>query len=397
MLRTVGGVLLIIALLAIALLAGADVPGSTEQTLLVSVPLQVDSRFERGPFAEARRLHLPDGFRINVFADGLGTARFMAIGDGGKLYVAIRDGGSVLRLHDVDGDGTADEVKVFIDGLSKPHSLEFWGGWLYIASTDRVLRVMDTDGDGQADRSEVVVPDLPEGGVGHVTRTVGFGPDNKMYVSIGSVCNICLDTEPRRAAISRYEPDGSGGRVLAHGLRNAVGFVWHPGTGQLWATDNGPEFLGDDWPPDELNLVREGRDYGWPRCHGDRELDPEFGDASACAASEPPAFALQAHSAPLGLAFYTGDQFPAEYRGDLLVAFHGSWARRVPTGYKLVRIRMDNGAPVAIEDFLTGFHDGGSAWGRPVQPIVAPDGSLYVSDDHAGAIYRVTYGGASSR
>lgn len=382
-----------LALLAATLIAVAvGRPVSAKQPALEPVPLQVDARFRRGTFSEPRQLWVPPGFQVNLFAMDLGPARFMAVGPAGDVYVTTRENGTVVRLRDLDADGVADESRVYVEGLDHPHGIAIRDDWVFIAETGRVIRVKDDDGDGRADRSEVVVADLPAGG-GHFTRTIGFGPDDGIYVSVGSSCNVCREADDRRAAISRFNPDGSSGRIFASGLRNAVGFVWHSTSGEIWATDNGRDLLGDDYPPEEMNLVRDGQHYGWPHCHGSREPDPQFGDPDFCETTTPPVFSMQAHSAPLGLAFYTAQQFPSEYRGDLFVAFHGSWNRSVPTGYKVVRIRMADGQPVAIEDFLDGFHDGRGTWGRPVQPVVAADGAMLVSDDHAGAIYRVTHRG----
>jgi glucose/arabinose dehydrogenase len=205
---------------------------------------------------------------------------------------------------------------------------------------------------------------------------------------------VCVEDDPRRAAIVRYRPDRSEETVFATGLRNAVGITFRPGTEELWATNNGRDWLGDDQPPETVHLVREGDDAGWPRCHAGRIADPEFGKQEGCAGVAPPAVEMQAHSAPLGLAFYSGDQFPTEYQGDLYVAFHGSWNRSEPTGYKVVRIRMDGGRPGEIYDFAAGWlREDGSRWGRPVDAITGPDGSLYVSDDEGGTIYRIFYDG----
>jgi glucose/arabinose dehydrogenase len=355
---------------------------------LFAILLRGPSTVWAAPTPEA--LVAPAGFRVNLYASDLGPARFMAVGPAGEIYVTTRQNGSVIRLRDSNGDGVADESSVFAGGFERPHGIAIHDGWVYVGETGRITRVTDTDQDGVADNREVVVPDLPAGG-GHFTRTVDFGPDGKMYVTVGSSCNVCIETDPRRASMLQYNQDGSDGRIYASGLRNSVGFAFQPTTGVIWATDNGRDLLGDEFPPEEINVIRDGANYGWPRCHGDREPDPQFGDAGLCATTEPPAFKMQAHSAPLGLSFYDGADFPPDYLGDVFVAFHGSWNRSEPTGYKVVRVHVSNGQPISIEDFLTGFTAGGKAWGRPVQPIVGPDGALYVSDDEAGAIYRVSY------
>jgi glucose/arabinose dehydrogenase len=316
----------------------------------------------------------------------------MTLGPDGSLYVAERGAGRIVRLPDRNGDGVADGVEVAADGLQAPSSIDFYtDGSLYVGETTRILRLNDPDGDGVFQEREVVIDGLPSGG--HNTRTVLFSPDGRyLYVSIGSSCNVCVESDERRATIMRYNPDGSGGEVYARGLRNAVGITFRPGTDELWATDNGRDWLGDNQPPETIYLVHQGDDAGWPRCHAARIVDPEFGSPGACDGVAVPAVEMQAHSAPLGLTFYAGAQFPPEYRGDLFVAFHGSWNRSVPTGYKVVRIPIADGAPGAVQDFAAGWlREDGSHWGRPVDVLTGPDGSLFVSDDSGGVIYRIFY------
>jgi glucose/arabinose dehydrogenase len=245
-----------------------------------------------------------------------------------------------------------------------------------------------------AGQATPIVSNLPDGG--HSTRTIVFGADGKLYVSIGSSCNVCKEKDPRRAAVVRYNADGTGEDIFATGLRNSVGLAWHPTTKELWGTDNGRDMLGDDVPPDEINIIRQGQNYGWPNCYADRVPDAEFGSPEFCRKTEPPVAKLQAHSAPLGLAFYTGTQFPKEYHGDLFVAFHGSWNRSKKTGYKVVRLRIGNGRVNDVRDFITGWlsPDGREeVLGRPVDLVVGKDGGLYLSDDAAGVIYRIGYRG----
>jgi glucose/arabinose dehydrogenase len=318
----------------------------------------------------------------------------LALGPDGQLYVAERGNGRIVRLPDRDGDGIADGIEVVADGLQAPSSIAFdRGGALYVGETERVLRLSAPDAQGIFQVREVLVTGLPRGG--HNTRTVLLSPDGQwLYVSVGSSCNVCLEGDERRATIMRYTQNGKSGTVYASGLRNAVGITFRPGTDELWATNNGRDFLGDDQPPETINLVREGDDFGWPRCHAGRIVDPDFGSAGACDGVAPPAVEMQAHSAPLGLTFYTGTHFPAAYQGSLFVAFHGSWNRSVPTGYKIVRIPFQDGRPGPVEDFATGWlRADGSWWGRPVDVLTAPDGSLWVSDDGGGKIYRVFYAG----
>ncbi len=334
---------------------------------------------------------LPAGFRLSVYAEGLGRARFMAFGPDGTLYVGTNErSGRVWALPDKNGDGRADENIVFAEGLYAPHSVTWKDGWLYIGEGHQVIRARDTSGDLRSDEKEVIVAGLPRGG-NHFTRTVGFGPDGSLYVSVGSSCNACIEDDARRATILRFNPDGSGMEIFARGLRNAVGFTWHPETKDLWAVVNGRDLLGDDLPPEELNLVRRDDDHGWPYCYGNRIPDPDFGSRERCARTVPDTFEMQAHSAPLGLAFYTGSMFPAEYRGDLFIAFHGSWNRSVPTGYKVVRVRFKNGRPVSLENFVDVWYKRGRVEHRPVDVAVGPDGALYISDDSGGTIFRITY------
>lgn len=340
--------------------------------------------------ASEKRLTVPPGFRIDIFASGLGGPRFMAFDAAGNLFVTVPQTGEVVVLPDRNKDGRADGRAVFAGGLNKPHGIAFHDGYVYVAEEGRVVRFGYKGLGFKGENMEVIIPDLPRGG-NHVTRTLGFGPDGKMYVSIGSSCNACRETDPRRAAIMVFDPDGSNGRLFAQGLRNAVGFVWGPESGAMWATDNGRDLLGDDLPPDELNLVQDGVHYGWPFCYGNRVPDPELGDPQFCPDTQPASFEFQAHSAPLGLSFYRGALFPVGYRGDLFVAFHGSWNRSVPTGYKVVRVKMKGGTPEGIKDFVTGWLVGGSAWGRPVDIVVDALGRMFVSDDFGGKIYVITY------
>ncbi len=347
-------------------------------------------------------IQLPPGFKIEIFADGLGGSpvsypgpntgpRMLLLRDD-ALFVTIPNQGRVVAIP--YAGGKAGTAVAFIGGLNNPHGIDFYDGWFYIAEESRVIRVKD-GGNLAADKStlEVLVPSLPTGG--HFTRTLKIY-NNSMYVSIGSSCNACNELDAKRAAILKCNLDGTGCRVFARGLRNAVGFVFHPLTGKMYATENGRDGLGDDIPPDEINLVEDGKNYGWPICYGKNVHDTEFDKntyiRNPC--MEPfetqSLVDLQAHSAPLGLAFYYGSSFPEEYKGDLFVAYHGSWNRKEPTGYKIVRIAMDT---FEVRDFATGWLQGTTVLGRPVDIIVADDGSLLVSDDNAGRIYRIYYTG----
>jgi glucose/arabinose dehydrogenase len=336
----------------------------------------------------------PPGFAANVFAEGLDAPRFIAFGPDGVLHVADRGSRSVVALPDADGDGVADVTRVVADDLEGVHSLTHHEGAWYVGVPSGVVRLVDSDGDGVADARDTVVDGLPTGG-SHTTRTVAFLPDGRMVVSIGSSCNVCQEEDPRRAAIVVYDDaDGGGERVFAKGLRNAVGLAIHPGTGDLWATNNGRDLMGDDLPPETVYQVEEGADHGWPACINGHMEDPDEGFEGACAGIARPVVEMQAHSAPLGLTFYAGTAFPEEYRADLFIAFHGSWNRSELTGYKVVRLPFEDGEPArAVEDFATGWLDSGDVSGRPVGLAVGPDGALYVSDDKAGFIYRISYSG----
>ncbi len=347
-------------------------------------------------------IQLPSGFKIEVFADVLGDnllsypglapgPRMMLIKNG-TLMVSIPNKGLVAVLPDKDGDHKADSVSVFIDGLNQPHGLDYYSGWFYIAEENRLIRVKDTNNDFVAEKEtiEVLMDNIPTGG--HSTRTVKVH-NGSLYMSMGSSCNVCYETDDRRAAITRCDLDGTNSTVFASGMRNAVGMAFHPLTGQLYATENGRDWLGDDLPPDEINLVEEGEDYGWPICYGKNIRDTDFDNNTyirdPCEDCIPSLVDLQAHSAPLGLNFYYDNSFPEEYQGNLFVCFHGSWNRQEPTGYKVVRINMTD---LSVHDFATGWLRNNSVLGRPVDVVVSNDGSLFVSDDNSGRIYRIYYG-----
>jgi glucose/arabinose dehydrogenase len=317
----------------------------------------------------------------------------------GILFLAVQQHISIAALLGPGGRAALDvpagfSATVFAEGLSMPRFMAFGpDGALYAGLPTGVAELRDNDGDGKAETRRTLIDDYPTDG--HSTRTVVFLDDGRMVVSVGSSCNVCTETDPRRAALVVY--DGAhkrGEKVFARGLRNAVGLALHPKTREIWATNNGRDWLGDDLPPETIHVVREGDDAGWPRCHAGDIVDPEFGAAAGCEGVAPPVLEFQAHSAPLGLAFYEGSAFPAEYRGNIFVAYHGSWNRSVPTGYKVVRIRFDaSGKPLAPEDFATGFVSTAEnkVRGRPVGVTSGPDGALYVSDDKGGFVYRITH------
>jgi len=358
---------------------------------------------------DLNRLKLPAGFHVDVFTDTGAHPRLLVFSPGGVLLASFTSEGEVRAFPDARHTGHPERTVKVLQDLNAPHGMAFYQGKLYVAETNRVV-AYDWDEQNLRATNPRPIADLPRGGM-HFTRTLLF-VGNKLYVSVGSDCNVCDESDERRAAVLEMNPDGSGRRVFAHGLRNAVGLALNEKTGTVWTTENGRDWLGDDLPPDEVNdLGKDGGDFGWPYCYGNRVVDPHTGlrgededrvkpgeGARRCPQSVPAKVAIQAHSAPLGLAFVTSKQFPAEMQGDLLVALHGSWNRRVPTGYKVIRVKLKNGTdPQGVEDFITGWLAPGETqrgkWmGRPVGLAFGPDGALYVSDDYAGPIYRVTYG-----
>jgi glucose/arabinose dehydrogenase len=345
------------------------------------------------------RFRALDGYAVELFAGSLSNPRMLRFTPAGDLLVSAPRSGRVLLVErDADGDGRSDGTRTLLEGLARPHGMDFHEDWLYVAETDGVGRI-EFDPAARATRGTYrrVVNGLPGGG-NHWSRTLRFGPDGWMYVSIGSSCNVCEEEDPRRAAIVRYRPDGSGEQIFATGLRNAVGFDWQPLTGQLFATDNGRDLLGDDFPPCELNQIQEGGFYGWPYANGDRVPDPDFGAGNEARIRDsiPPAHGFRAHNAPLGIVFLRGAQDADPLRGAALVALHGSWNRTRKDGYKVVSLHWGDEGRITERDFLTGFLRDEDVIGRPVDVAQGPDAAIYVSDDLAGAVYRVARSGAKS-
>jgi len=342
----------------------------------------------------APKFTVPPGFTIEAFAQKVGSVRFMTLDPAGTLLVSEPSRGRVLALPDKANKGKADGIQTVVEGLDQPHGLAFKDGALYVAEGGRVQRFHYDPATMKATQPTVAVRYLPAGG-NHWTRTVVFGPDGHLYVSVGSSCNVCRESDKRRAAVLRYNADGSGETLFATGLRNAVGLAFNPTTGVLWATVNERDWRGDDLPNDMVTEVKEGAFYGWPDClpaHGKPIPDDRFQKGTHCENVTPPTIGIQAHSAPIGLTFYTGTQFPEEYRGNLFVVYRGSWNRTLPTGYKVVRIPFKDGKPSGnVQDFATGWLEGTSAWGRPVDVVMGRDGALFVSDQGSGQIFRITY------
>ncbi len=334
-------------------------------------------------------IDLPPDFKVDVFAKGIDSASCMAYSPDGVLFVSLPGKGAVVALPDVDGNGQADQVVTFAQSLVQPKGLAFHGDALYVAEAHQVVRFHYQAGALTASAAgEVVVPDLPVG-AGHATHVIGFGPDDKLYVAIGSSCNACQEIDYRRATIMRYNADGSEGEVYAQGLRDVEGLCWYPSSQQLLASNCSRRRMGDDLPPDTIEMVRQGANYGWPFCHAGNIVDPELGSEESCKGVPRPFLQLPAQSTPGGLCVYTGSQFPQEYYGDIFVTCYGSWERMVPVGYKVVRINIENGQIAGMEDFATGWLVYEQSWGRPTDVIQGSDGSLLVSDDQAGAIIRI--------
>lgn len=345
------------------------------------------------------RLNLPEGFSIEIYAKGLDGARSMAMGDDGTLFVGTRREGNVYAVKDIDGDFKADESYTIASGMEMPNGIAYKDGALYVAAVSKLFKYPDIENqlDNPAE-PELIYDDYPTA-QHHGWKYIAFGPDDKLYVPVGAPCNICDSTsvDERFASITRMNPDGSDREIVAHGVRNTVGFTWHPETGDLYFTDNGRDMMGDDIPPCELNRLTEvGQHFGYPFCHGGTIPDPEFGDLRPCSDFVPPVQNLGAHVAPLGVKFDTGSMFPESYKGHAFIAEHGSWNRSKKSGYRVSLVKLDaDGNATSYEPFIDGWLDEESQteFGRPVDLLFLKDGSLLISDDVGDAIYRVTYKG----
>lgn len=362
------------------------------------------ARPETIPFNESlvSQLQMPRGFHIGVWAKNLGKPRMMAEHSDGTVFVPRPSEKDVVALRDRNGDGVADESQTVASNLQMVHGITIHDNKLYLCTVHEVF-VSDL-ANGKPRSLRAIIKNLPEGGQ-HPNRTIGFDKTGMLYISVGSTCNDCNEDNEEHATILKVKPDGTTRTIYARGFRNTIGFDWDPQTGQLWGMDHGSDWRGDDQPPEELNRLREGGDYGWPFCFAEKEIDevtrdPEGTTKEAyCAKTLPSTLTYQAHSAPIEMIFYKGSQFPTDYRGDAFVAMHGSWNRKPPTGYKVVRITFENGNPVGFEDFVTGFllPDRTGQFGRPAGLAELRDGSLLISDDANGVIYRVTYGSSNKK
>ena len=343
-------------------------------------------------------IELPPGFSISLYTDAVPDARSMVLSPSGVLYVGTRKDGKVYAVLDKNKDFMADRVVTLAEGLNMPNGVAFWDGDLYVAEVSRILRYPGIEGHlDNPGRPQVVFDKLPRDRA-HGWKFIRFGPDGRLYVPVGAPCNVCKPDEPIYASITRMNRDGSRFEIFAHGVRNTVGFDWNPASGELWFTDNGRDWLGDDQPPDELNRASIlGLHFGFPFCHGASLPDPQYGSETSCSQYTAPALELGAHVAALGMRFYTGRMFPPEYHNQIFIAEHGSWNRSSKVGYRVSLVRLDGDKAVSHQPFARGWLVGDFAWGRPVDVLVMPDGSLLVSDDMNGVIYRITYDGPVTR
>jgi glucose/arabinose dehydrogenase len=337
-------------------------------------------------------IQLPPGFSIDLYSADVPGARSMALSPSGVLFVGTREQGKVYALLDEDDDGRVDRVLTIAEGLDMPNGVALWEGDLYVAETGRILRFSQIESFLEKPPPPEVVTERYPDVTRHGARFIRFGPDGRLYVPVGAPCNVCLKNDPIFASITRINRDGSGFEIFAHGVRNSLGFDWHPDTGDLWFTDTGRDWLGDDQPPDELNRAPlKGLHFGFPYCHGGIVADPKFGSSDSCTQYTMPMAALDPHVAALGMRFYTGAMFPEAYQGQIFIAEHGSWNRKEKIGYRIMLVRVEPDRVLSYEPFAQGWLMGNTAWGRPVDVQTMADGSLLVSDDHRGAIYRITY------
>jgi len=345
------------------------------------------------------KIKLPEGFSISIYANDVAGARSMAMGDRGTLFVGSQRAGNVYAIVDTDADGKADKTLVIAEGLNSPNGVAFKDGALYVAEISRILKYEGIEAALDAPPEPAVVIDTLPTEEHHGWKYLDFGPDGKLYFGVGAPCDICDAVtekgDERFSSIQRMNADGTGLETFAHGVRNTVGFTWHPTSKEMYFTDNGRDMMGDDVPQCELNRASApGGHYGYPFIHGGDVPDPQYGKGKNPDDYVKPILALGAHVAPLGLKFYTGEQFPADYKNRIFIAQHGSWNRSIKVGYRIMQVKLDDaGNAAGYEEFATGWLDREAVWGRPVDVRVAKDGALLVSDDFANVIYRIAYTG----
>ncbi len=385
------------ALVCAALLSLASACGAQSCSRLVTSADDITSiASETELVTKLETLESPPGFTIELYTAEVPDARSIALGSNGVVFVGTREEGKIYAVVDHDADHRVDEVLTIAEGLDMPNGVAYDDGDLYVAENSRILRFEDID--EQLDdppEPKVVIDALPTEEF-HGWRYIKFGPDGRLYIGIGAPCNACESDDPRFASIARMYPDEGELEVYASGVRNSVGFDWHPLTQELWFTDNGRDWLGDDLPPDELNRApMQGLHFGFPYCHGRDELDPELGEGHSCDDFEAPVQELGPHVAALGMRFYSGGMFPMRYRNAVILAEHGSWNRAEKIGYRVTVVSLEHDKAVGYEPLVEGFLEPASntAWGRPVDVAVLDDGSMLVSDDLNGALYRISYDG----
>lgn len=342
------------------------------------------------------QIRLPEGFEISIYADEVENARSLEWTPGGTLFVGTRDEGKVYAVRDTNSDFRADRIYTIAEDLQMPNGVAFRDGDLYVAEVSRILRFDNIEEQLASPPKPVIVYDQYPTETHHGWKFIDFSPDGKLYVPVGAPCNICKSEKEIFASITRLNPDGTDMEIVHHGIRNTVGFTWHPVTGDLWFTDNGRDWMGDNEPACELNFApREGMHFGYPYCHEGDLPDPEFGEQRDCREFTPPVQNLGPHVAPLGLEFYTGDQFPEKYKNQVFIAEHGSWNRSEKIGYRVTLVTLDGNQSTGYTPFAEGWLDeeGGNVWGRPVDLELLPDGSFLLSDDYADVIYRIAYTG----
>ncbi len=364
--------------------------GYAKTALLIVIGLFASLNVSAQAELDLSAIQLPPGFSIEIWSDEVPNARSLALGENGTVFVATRRDGRVYAL--LPNENTSPTIITLAKGLVMPNGVAFHDGDLYVAENHRITRYPDIEASlPQVPKAEVVIDTLSTERH-HGWRYIDFGPNGKLYIAIGAPCNICDRADEGFANISRMNADGTEQEIVASGVRNSVGFTWHPETGDLWFTDNGRDMLGDDIPAGELNHApRDGMHFGFPYCHGGDIQDPEFGEQGDCADFEPPAQKLGPHVAPLGLLFYNGTMFPDEYQGQVFIAEHGSWNRSQKIGYRVTLVRMERGKAVSYEVFADGWLQNEEVSGRPVDLLVIDDGSLLLSDDQNGVIYCIRY------
>lgn len=381
--------ILIIMALPVYAQRGLPPKQGTENAMVTNYPQHLDFLPEM-----INLLKVPRGWEVKVAASGLGKPRMLFIGSNGELYTTRRDGGDVLKLTDSNGDGKFEEVKTVLYDFKGVHGITIHQGFMYLCNNQQ-LRRYPLKEDGTLGAMELLIADLPNGGQ-HPNRTIAFGPDGMLYITVGTMCNDCKESDKEAATILQVDPKTWARKIFASGLRNTIGFDFHPVSGEIWGLDNGGDGKGNSWPPEEVNHIIQGGHYGYPFAYGKQQVDQSREDPagdikeSVVATTVPSILELTAHMAPIDFKFFKDQtNIPADYRGDALVAWHGSWNAKKPVGFKVQRIRFESGKAVGAEDFLTGFLQGNNRFGRPAGIAISQLGVIYISDDANGVIYAI--------